>query len=101
MDMTTIVLSIIAGIVTIVTAAIPAYYNSKRKNETYEHNNLVRERTLTNAVSLLVEPNNKELDTSEYETVREYIRTVDSNKVFAKHTDEMLNLMINRKILSM
>ena len=100
MDMTTIVLSIIAGIVTIVTAAIPAYYNSKRKNETYEHNNLVRERTLTNAVNLLVGSNNK-LDTNEYEIVREYIRTVDSKKVFAKHTDEMLNLMINRKILSM
>ena len=101
MDMTTVVLSIIAGIVTIITAAIPAYYNAKRKNETYEHDNLVRERTLSNAVSLLVVSNDKKLDSDEYETVREYIRAVDSNKVFAKHSDEMLNLMIRRKITTM
>lgn len=101
MDITTILLSIIAGVVTIATAAIQPYFNSKRKTSNYEHNNSVRERTLTNAISLLVDPNSKELNASDYGIVRDYIRTVDSNKVFSKHTDDMLNLMIKRKISSM
>ena len=101
MDITAVLLGIITGVVTIATAAIQPYFNSKRKKDVYEHNNLVRERTLDNAVNLLVGTSGKELSSKDYKVVRDYLRKVDSNKVFAKHDDETLDLMIRRKIASM
>lgn len=101
MDVTAVLLGLITGIVTIATAAIQSYYSFKRKRDTYEHTNLVRERTLENAVNLLVGTSNKELSPEDYKIVRNYLRKVDSNKVFDDHDDETLDLMIRRKVLSM
>ena len=100
MDVTAVLLAIITGTVTIATVAIQQYFNSKRKKDVYEHNNLVRERTLDNAVNLLVGTSGEKLSPEDYKIVRDYLRKVDSNKVFAKHDDETLNLMIRRKVLS-